>query len=78
MKNFELAKKICKDHGVKGFKKLALKKTIYVAGKQSVHLSEFIAERLISRLTEEGFDIGGLDVCKQLAAKGHLDCLSIS
>ena len=78
MKNFDLARKICKEHGVKGFRKLALKRPIYVAGKQTAWLNSCIAERLIARLIEEGFEIGGLEVCRQLAAKGHLDCLSIS
>lgn len=78
MKNFEMAKKICKEHGVKGFRKMALKRTVYVAGKQTIWLNSCIAERLIERLLDEGFEIGGLEVCRQLAAKGHLDRLSIS
>lgn len=78
MKKYDLAKKICKEHGVKGFRKMALVRTVYVAGKQTAFLNPCIAERLLKRLTDEGFTIAGLETCKELAAKGLLDCVSIS
>jgi hypothetical protein len=70
MKDYTQAKKICKEHGVKGFKKMNLKRTVYVAGKQCQRINSSIATRLIERLVEEGFEIAGLSTCKELAEKG--------
>lgn len=78
MKNYDLAKKICREHGVKGFRKMKLKRPVYVAGKQCSNLNGHIAKRLISRLTEEGFEVAQYTTCIELAEKGLLDTISIS
>ncbi len=78
MKNFELAKKVCKEHGVKGFRKLALKSTIFVAGKQCKFINSEIAKRLIERLLELGFEVADVRTSLELAEKGFLDTVSIS
>lgn len=77
MANIELAKKICKEHGMKGFRKLALKAPTFVAGRQTVQINECIAERLVNRLLSEGFKIAQPEVLLSLAAKGHLDTIMI-
>ena len=78
MKNFDLAKKICKEHGVKGFRKLKLKRVRYIAGKQCAFLNKHIAERLINRLIEEGFEVDDMITSYELADKGLLDCITLS
>ena len=78
MNNFEAAKKICKEHGVKGFRKLALKREIYVAGKQGSWINPEIAKRLIDRLLSIGFNVADVNTSMQLAEKGLLDTISIS
>jgi len=78
MKNFEAAKKVCKNHGVKGFRKLALKRDIFVAGKQCAFINAEIAKRLIGRLLELGYQVADVNTSLQLAEKGLLDTISIS
>lgn len=77
MKNFELAKKICKEHGVKGFRKLKLKRTMFTAGKQCQSINAHIAKRLIDRLLAEGFEIRDAGTCYELAGKGLLDTVTV-
>lgn len=78
MKDFEIAKKVCKEHGIKGFRKLALKREIFVAGKQCSYINTEMAKRLIDRLLSLGFNVADVDTSIQLAEKGFLDTLSIS
>lgn len=78
MLNYEIAKKICKEHGVKGFRKMKLVRPIYTVGKQCSFLNQHIAERLISRLVEEGFEVAQHKTCLDLASKGLLDTILIS
>ena len=78
MKNFEVAKKICKEHGVKGFRKLKLKRVIYTAGKQTVRVKGEIAIRLINRLEASGYIVGQRQTMIELAEKGLSDTFSIS
>ena len=78
MKNYEQAKMICKNHGIKGFRKLKLVRPVYVAGKQCSKIDRYIAERLLNRLVQEGFDVADYGTCLQLAEKGMLDTISIS
>ena len=78
MKDFKVAKKVCKEHGVKGFRKLALKREIFVAGKQCSYINTEIAKRLIDRLLSLGFNVADVNTSMQLAEKGFLDTLSIS
>ena len=75
MIDLTLAKKVAKEHGVKGFRKLKLKRTIYVAGKQCQFLNTYIALRLISRMEELGFTIGDKQTTIELAEKGLLDTI---
>lgn len=77
MKNFELAKKICKEHGVKGFRKLKLKRPMYVSGKQCQSINPHVAKRLIDKLLSEGFEIRDAGTCYQLAEKGLLDTVTV-
>ena len=76
-KHIQEIKLTCKNHGVKGFRKLALKRTIYIAGKQGLKLSTFIANNLIDSITKKGGFIQDVDCCRQLAEKGLLDTISI-
>lgn len=71
------AKQIFKDHGVKGFRKLKLKRVTYTAGKQCLTLNSHVAKRLLDRLIEEGYTIDDLQTCYELAAKGLLDTITI-
>ena len=77
MKNFDLAKKICKEHGIKGFRKLKLKRVTYTAGKQTVHINQHVAIRLINRLEAEGFIVDQRQTMIELAKKGLSDTFSI-
>ena len=77
MKNFDLAKKICKEHGIKGFRKTRQKHASYIAGKQCAQINKHVALRLIGKLLEAGFVIEQLKTSKELASKGHLDTISI-
>jgi len=71
-------KKAVKNHGVKGFRKLKLKRELYVIGKQCSWLSPFIADRLIRRIEELGFEVSDRKTSLELAEKGFLDCITIS
>ncbi len=71
------AKQILKEHGVKGFRKLKLKRIRYVAGKQCSFLNPHIAKNLLNRLVAEGFSVGNLQTCIELAEKGLLDTITL-
>jgi len=71
------AKTILKEHGVNGFRKLKLKRVRYSAGKQCEWINPHVAVRLLDRLTAEGVVIESLALCRELASKGLLDCLTI-
>jgi len=75
--NVELAKKVCKEHGVKGFRKLKLKRVLYVAGKQGVYLNKFIANNLLDSLVNKGLIVSDLSTMRQLAEKGLFDTVTI-
>ncbi len=77
MLTIETAKKIAKEHGVKGFRKLKLKRPAFVVGKQCAFMSKFIANNLIESLTKKGFNIQDKALCIELANKGLLDTLTI-
>lgn len=76
--NKNLAKKLCKEHGIKGFRKLKLKREMYIAGKQCETMTRFIANNLLDSLIAKGFDIADISTCRQLADKGLLDTITIS
>lgn len=78
MKDFNLAKKICKEHGMKGFKKMRLARTVYIAGKQCQMLDKSLSINLVNKLLAAGFQIKGVETVRELAEKGLLDCLLIA
>lgn len=71
-------KAILKAHGVKGFRKLKLKRVVYTIGKQTQFMDSDTAFSLMGALTAMGWKIEQADVCAQLAAKGLLDTLSVT
>ena len=77
MKDIIKAKKYAKEAGVKGFRKLKLKRPIHVIGKQCTYIPTDIAKRLIANLQSLGFDISQLDTTISLAEMGLLDTISI-
>jgi hypothetical protein len=77
MTKLDEAKKCAKNHGVKGFRKMKLKRPIHLIGKQCQHINPHVALRLIDRLKEIGFRIGDEQVTRELAVKGLLDTISI-
>lgn len=77
MANVTEAKKVAKEHGVKGFRKLKLKRELYTIGKQCTYINKFMAVRLIQQLEDLGFRIGGKSDCLELAEKGLLDTITI-
>lgn len=77
MRNFELAKKICKEHGLKGFRKLKLKRVMYTAGKQTVTLSRATSTSLIYKLEAAGYSVDQRQTMLDLSRKGLADTFSI-
>lgn len=77
MSNIITAKQVVKDHGVKGFRKLKLKREVYTIGKQCSYINKHVALRLITRLEALGFSIGGKQVTLELAEKGLLDTITL-
>ena len=77
MTKLKQAKKCAKEHGIKGFRKLKLKRPIHLIGKQCAYINAYIALRLIDRLKEIGFRIGDEKTTRELAEKGLLDTISI-
>ena len=77
MSNVDQAKKIAKEHGIKGFRKVNLKRGGFFVGKQSRFLNQHIAERVIAKLEEAGFIVEQKQVCLELAHKGFLDVITI-
>lgn len=77
MQTIETAKTLCKEHGIKGFRKMALKRPIYVAGKQGAYIERTAAKNLVISLSSSGYVIPDKDTCLELADKGLLDCITI-
>ena len=71
------AKKIAKDLNVKGFRKLALKRTLYVVGKQCAFMNKETAFALIAGLEAAGWTIEQRATIIELAEKGLLDSVTI-
>ena len=74
----EVAKKIVKNHGVKGFRKLKLKRPMWVIGKQTIKINKYTALRMIERLEEEGFTITQRDVTMQMVENEMIDTITIT
>lgn len=70
-------KKIAKEHGVKGCRKLKLKREMYTIGKQCSFINKHIAIRLIESLESKGYTVTDRKTCMELAEKGLLDTLTI-
>lgn len=77
MTRIEVAKKSCKEYGVKGFRKLKLKRELYTIGKQCTFINKFIAVRMIASLEKLGFEIKDKKTCLSLNEKGLLDTITI-
>ena len=77
MNNIELAKKICKEHGVKGFRKLKLKRPLYTVGRQTVRINKRIALRLVDSLESNGFKIDNRDMVMSLIEQDLFDSFTI-
>ena len=76
MNKFDEAKRICKAHGIKGFRKLKLKRTVYHAGRQCQRMDVATAQTVLAELVELGFDFTNCE--HKLAAKGLLDVITLS
>lgn len=70
-------KKIAKELNIKGFRKLKLKRTRYVIGKQLKFMTQETAMKLMAEVYKVGFEIEDLAICKELAMKGLLDTITI-
>ncbi len=78
MRDCGKAKQICKDHDVKGFRKLRLKRTVYTIGRQGSFIESSMAWSLLEELVKAGYQVADLSTCRELAVKGLLDTISIS
>lgn len=75
MKDFTLAKQICKAHGLKGFRKMRLARGGYIAGKQCERVAN--GRSLLAALESAGYVVSQREVCYELADKGLLDSVTI-
>lgn len=75
--SLDLAKKLVKELGVKGFRKLKLKRTLYTIGKQCQPINKFMAVRLIEGLEKLGFEVKDRALCLELNEKEILDTITI-
>ncbi|EBD5024581.1 hypothetical protein ACDX64_001564 [Salmonella enterica] len=75
--NIDAVKALVKALGIKGFRKLKLKRELYVAGKQCSFMDKDTATSLIKGIYSLGFEIEGLITCLELADKGLLDTVTI-
>ncbi|EDN4628904.1 hypothetical protein BET23_000698 [Salmonella enterica subsp. enterica serovar Virginia] len=75
--NIDAVKALVKALGIKGFRKLKLKRELYVAGKQCAFMDKDTATSLIKGIYSLGFEIEGLTTCLELADKGLLDTVTI-
>ncbi|EAM6533148.1 hypothetical protein ACE1EC_004365 [Salmonella enterica] len=75
--NVDAVKALVKALGIKGFRKLKLKRELYVAGKQCSFMDKDTATSLIKGIYSLGFEIEGLTTCLELADKGLLDTVTI-
>ncbi|EMW0060159.1 hypothetical protein ABIV32_001571 [Salmonella enterica subsp. enterica] len=75
--NVEAAKAAAKALGIKGFRKLKLKRELYVIGKQCAFMNTETANSLIKKVQAVGFEVEMLPTCLELAEKGLLDTITI-
>ncbi|EDT7800749.1 hypothetical protein CCF60_003168 [Salmonella enterica subsp. enterica serovar Berkeley] len=76
--SIETVKASVKALGVKGFRKLKLKRELYVIGKQCAFMDELTATSLIKNIVNLGWKVEQLSTCLELASKGLLDTVTIS
>lgn len=77
MADLAAAKKAVKAAKVKGFRKLKLRRTTYIIGRQCQYMTERTALDLIANLESAGYLIDGKETMLQLAVKGLADCITI-
>ncbi|ENQ6860342.1 hypothetical protein ACEQMD_003208 [Salmonella enterica] len=73
----EIVKAAVKALGIKGFRKLKLKRELYVIGKQCDRLDPLTANNLIKVILGQGWEVQQLSTCLELADKGLLDTLTV-
>lgn len=71
------AKKIAKEHEIKGFRKLRLKGQMYIVGKQCQWMDTSTALSILSALEKIGYQISGKETALELARKGLLDTITL-
>ncbi|EDA8844914.1 hypothetical protein A4M37_19200 [Salmonella enterica subsp. enterica serovar Typhimurium] len=77
MMNIEAVKAVAKALGIKGFRKLKLRRELYVVGKQCAFMDPITANSLIKKVLAVGYEIEQLSTCLELADKGLLDTVTI-
>ncbi len=79
MSHIAAAKKIAKSYGVKGFRKVNLKrvKTLYNVGKQCQQIDAETALAFIADLEAAGVEVMQRDTILSLASRGHMDMITI-
>ncbi|MBC5790592.1 hypothetical protein [Providencia sp. JUb39] len=75
--NIEAIKARLKSLDIKGFRKLKLKRELYVIGKQCAFINKDTAIELIKEIYSLGFEIEDLNMSLELADKGLLDTVTI-
>lgn len=70
-------KDFLKQQGVKGFRKLRLKRPVWVAGKQCQRLDRQTALAVIEGIEALGYRVAQRNTTIELAQKGLLDTISI-
>lgn len=77
MSNLEKAKKLAKQNGLKGFRKIRVARGGYAVGRQTERMTEGTALNVMAGFEKLGFQICQKQTCLELAAKGLLDTLTI-
>ncbi|ECE0403390.1 hypothetical protein CB337_00165 [Salmonella enterica subsp. enterica serovar Agbeni] len=74
----EVVKAAVKALGIKGFRKLKLKREVYTIGKQCAFMDTQTATSLIKAIMANGWTVQQLPTCLELAEKGLLDTVTIT
>ncbi|EBU8552738.1 hypothetical protein DLC15_09185 [Salmonella enterica subsp. enterica serovar Telelkebir] len=75
--SIEAVKAVAKALGIKGFRKLKLRRELYVVGKQCEFMDSETAHQLLKKIRQVGFEVEQLMTCMELADKGLLDTVTI-
>lgn len=73
----EHLKLVCKKLGVCGFRKLALKRSVYVIGKQCIRLSRSVVSDILKSAELLGLKVSQADLMASLNHKGMVDTISV-